>query len=59
MAPPDVADHVIVHEFAHAEPLNHGPRFWRFVGPHIPDYEAKNEWLKEAGTWLTFDGSST
>jgi hypothetical protein len=56
MAPPDVVDYVIVHELAHAEHPNHGPRFWRLVGQHVPDYEAKNEWLKENGTRLVFDG---
>jgi len=56
MAPPDVVDYVIVHELAHAEHPNHGPRFWRLVGQHVPDYEAKNEWLKENGTQLVFAG---
>jgi len=58
MAPPDIIDYVIVHELAHAEHPNHGPRFWRLVGQHVPDYESKNEWLKENGTRLIFDGSS-
>ena len=58
MAPADVIDYVIVHELAHAEHPNHGPRFWRLVEQHVPDYEAKNEWLKEKGTRLIFDGSS-
>jgi predicted metal-dependent hydrolase len=58
MAPPDVVDYVIVHELAHAEHPNHGPRFWRLVEQHVPDYEEKNEWLKENGTRLVFDGSS-
>lgn len=58
MAPPDVIDYVIVHELAHAKHPNHGPRFWRLVERHVPDYEAKNEWLKENGTRLIFDGSS-
>jgi predicted metal-dependent hydrolase len=58
MAPPDVVDYVIVHELAHAEHPNHGPRFWRLVGQHVPDYKTKNEWLKENGTRLIYDGSS-
>lgn len=57
MAPSDVVDYVIVHELAHAEHPNHGPRFWRLVEQHVPDYEAKNEWLKENGTRLVFAGS--
>jgi predicted metal-dependent hydrolase len=58
MAPPDIVDYVIVHELAHAEHPNHGPRFWRLVEQHVPDYEAKNEWLKENGMRLIFDGSA-
>jgi predicted metal-dependent hydrolase len=58
MAPPDIVDYVMVHELAHAEHPNHGARFWRFVEQHVPDYEAKDEWLKENGTRLIFDGSS-
>jgi len=58
MAPPDVVDYVIVHELAHAEHPNHSPRFWRLVEQYVPDYEAKNEWLKENGTRLIFDGSA-
>ncbi len=58
MAPPDVIDYVIVHELAHAEHPNHGPRFWRLVEQHVLDYEAKNEWLKENGPRLVFDAST-
>jgi len=59
MAPPDVIDYVIVHELAHAEHPNHGPRFWRLVEKHVPDYEAKNEWLKKNGTRLVFEGKNS
>jgi hypothetical protein len=52
MAPPEVVDYVLVHELAHAEHPNHGPRFWRLVEQYVPDYEAKNEWLKENGVKL-------
>jgi Predicted metal-dependent hydrolase len=58
MASPDIVDYVIVHELAHAEHPNHGPRFWRLVEQHVPDYEKKNEWLEENGTRLIFDGSA-
>jgi predicted metal-dependent hydrolase len=58
MAPPDIVDYVMVHELAHAEHPNHGARFWRLVEQHVPDYEEKDEWLKENGTRLLFDGSS-
>jgi len=58
MAPPDVIDYVLVHELAHAGHPNHGPRFWRLVERHVPGYESKDEWLKENGTRLVFDGSA-
>lgn len=55
MAPVDVIDYVIVHELAHAEHPNHGPRFWRLVEQYASDYESKNKWLKENGTQLVFN----
>ena len=58
MAPPEVVDYVLVHELAHADHPNHGPRFWRLVEQYVPDYKAKNEWLKENGTRLVFAQSS-
>lgn len=56
MAPPDIVDYLIVHELAHAEHPNHGPRFWRLVAQHVPDYEAKNKWLKENSPRLVYSG---
>jgi len=58
MAPPDVIDYVIAHELAHEEHPNHGPRFWRLVAQHVPDYQERGEWLKENGHCLVFDGSA-
>jgi predicted metal-dependent hydrolase len=55
MAPPDVIDYVIVHELAHEEHPNHGPRFWRLVAQQVPDYQERGEWLSEKGHLLTFD----
>lgn len=57
MAPPDVIDYVIVHELAHAEHPHHGPRFWRLVAQHVPDYEEKNVWLKENSARLIYSES--
>jgi hypothetical protein len=58
MAPEEIIDYVLVHELAHAEHPNHGPRFWRLVEQYVPDYEAKNEWLKENGPRLVFRSST-
>lgn len=57
MAPRDIVDYVLVHELAHAEHPNHGPRFWRLVAQHVPDYEDKNEWLKENSPQLIYSYS--
>ena len=54
MAPPGVIDYVVAHELAHAEHPNHGPRFWRLVAEHVPDYQEKGEWLDENGHHLVF-----
>jgi predicted metal-dependent hydrolase len=40
-------DYVIVHELAHLEEMNHGPRFWAIVGEHFPDYRSAREALKK------------
>ncbi len=58
MAPPEIVDYVIVHELAHEEHPNHGPRFWRLVGQHVPDYQERGKWLEENGHRLVFDGST-
>ncbi len=58
MAPPEVVDYVIAHELAHEEHPNHGPRFWRLVAQHVPDYREKGEWLEENGHRLIFDRSA-
>jgi hypothetical protein len=53
-APLEIIDYVLVHELAHAEHPNHGPRFWCLVEQYVPNYEAKNECLKVNGTRLGF-----
>lgn len=58
MAPPEIVDYVIAHELAHEEHPNHGPRFWRLVAQHVPDYQENGEWLEENGHRLIFSGRS-
>ncbi len=53
-APPDVVDYVIIHELAHLVEMNHSDRFWRLVASAMPDYEAKEAWLKEFGAKCDF-----
>lgn len=52
MAPLDVIDYVIIHEFCHIKEKNHSPRFWRLVESIIPDYKVRRRWLKDNGHLL-------
>jgi predicted metal-dependent hydrolase len=53
-APKQVQDYVIVHELAHLKELNHSKRFWDIVGRVVPDYKAKEKWLKVNSYWMDF-----
>ena len=53
-APQAVIDYVIIHELAHLIELNHSPRFWKLVADAMPDYQRKEEWLKEHGSRCNF-----
>lgn len=44
--PTHVLDYVIVHELAHTEEMNHGPKFWAIVARILPDFESAKTWLK-------------
>lgn len=48
MAPLDVIDYVVIHEMCHMVHMNHDRSFWRLVGKYMPDYEAKQDWLKHS-----------
>lgn len=52
LAPPEVLDSVIVHELAHRLEMNHSDRFYRIIYTVMPDYDARNQWLKAHGTAL-------
>lgn len=52
MAPPEIADYVVVHELAHLHHLNHSKDFWRCVEAVIPDHKARRKWLKDYGQAL-------
>ena len=49
LAPPPVLDYVVVHELCHLLELNHSPRFWAQVAMQLPDYRARQVWLREHG----------
>lgn len=52
MAPPEVADYVIVHELCHIKVRNHSKKFWDFLGSLVPDYQVHRKWLRENGPSL-------
>ena len=52
MAPPEIADYVVVHELAHLQHQNHSKQFWQLVGRYCPDYLQKRKWLHANGNSL-------
>lgn len=61
--PPELVDHVLLHELAHTRHLNHSPRFWRLLARLDPDWRRHHEQLGHATQWLPAwvemeDGSS-
>jgi hypothetical protein len=49
LAPPEVLDGVVVHELCHRLEPNHSKRFYAEVLRVLPDYRAREKWLKENG----------
>ena len=49
LTPPEVLDYVVVHELCHRKELNHSSQFWTEVACVLPDYQARQQWLKECG----------
>jgi hypothetical protein len=47
--PPHVQDYVILHELVHLVEPNHSDRFWATVAHYMPDYEQREQWLRENG----------
>lgn len=45
--PPEVVEYVVCHELAHLQELNHGPKFWALVAQHMPDYQKREDRLRE------------
>lgn len=54
MAPPDVIDHVVVHELAHLREQNHSDEFWALVSKYDCKSEEHAQWLDENSTKLIF-----
>jgi predicted metal-dependent hydrolase len=47
MAPPEVIDYVIVHEYCHSLHPNHSEAFWKSVEIIVPDYRIHYAWLRD------------
>ncbi|HPF21514.1 MAG TPA: SprT family zinc-dependent metalloprotease [Syntrophomonas sp.] len=54
MAPAEVVDYVVVHELCHLLHPNHSKNFWNQVSAVLPDYRARQDWLKKNGVRLNF-----
>lgn len=52
MAPPEVADYVIIHELCHLKVQNHSRRFWDLVRSFVTDHRVHRKWLRENGRSL-------
>lgn len=53
-APDEVIDYVIIHELTHLLEMNHSAKFWNLVKGVMPDYKAKEKWLKVNGSNCDF-----
>ena len=49
LMPPEVLDYVVVHELAHRKEMNHSSKFWTIVEREMPDYQERQQRLKELG----------
>ena len=49
LCPPEVRDYIVVHELCHRRQMNHSPAFWAEVARVLPDYKAREAWLKANG----------
>jgi predicted metal-dependent hydrolase len=54
LAPPEVAEYVVVHELCHLREPNHSPRFWDLVEHARPSFHVQRAWLREHG-WELHD----
>lgn len=52
LVPAEVREYVVVHELCHRLEMNHSARFWAQVGRVLPDYRAREAWLKQHGNLL-------
>ena len=53
MAPPIVADYLVIHELCHLLEPNHSAKFWNQVGRFMPNYKECRRWLTDNGKLLS------
>ena len=46
--PPECAEYVVYHEFAHYRHPNHSPAFWQWLGRFLPDCKERRKALRSA-----------
>ena len=49
LCPAEIRDYIVVHELCHRRQMNHSPAFWAEVARVLPDYKAREAWLKANG----------
>jgi predicted metal-dependent hydrolase len=49
--PPELVDHLLIHELCHTRHLDHSPAYWDLVASHQPDYQRLERELNQ-GTRL-------
>lgn len=53
MAPPLVADYLVIHELCHMLVPNHSAKFWEEVRRYSPNYQQHRQWLTDNGKLLS------
>ena len=49
--PEEIIDYLVVHELAHLQHKNHGPRFYALVAEILPDYARRQALLRKNPRW--------
>ena len=52
--PQKVQNAIILHELVHLVHMDHSHRFYDLLYKHMPDYDKRDQWLKENGGWMVF-----
>lgn len=50
--PPALARYVMIHELCHTRHMNHGPRYWRLLQGHEPEFRARERELRRGDLYI-------